>query len=64
MDRKEVPWAIYRSSLPRSLWLPVFSPQNHNRSTDNLTVWTKPLISVLALPGTLTLKGNFHVQGV
>ena len=28
IDRKEVPWTIYRYSLPRSLWLPVFSPQN------------------------------------
>ena len=24
----EVPWAIYRFSLPRSLWLPIFEPFN------------------------------------
>lgn len=28
IDCKEVPWAIYRYSLPRSLWLPVSLPQN------------------------------------
>jgi len=28
IPRKEVPWAIYRYSLPRSLWLPVFEPYN------------------------------------
>jgi len=28
IDCNEVPWAIYRYSLPRSLWLPVSLPQN------------------------------------
>ena len=28
ISRSEVPWAIYRWSLPRSLWLPVFHPQS------------------------------------
>ena len=28
IDPREVPWAVYRWSLPRSLWLPVSLPQN------------------------------------
>jgi hypothetical protein len=28
INRNEVPWAIYRYSLPRSLWLPVYEPYN------------------------------------
>ncbi|MFH1327631.1 MAG: hypothetical protein ABIH76_02075 [Candidatus Bathyarchaeota archaeon] len=28
INRKEEPWVIYRYSLPRSLWLPIFFPQN------------------------------------
>jgi hypothetical protein len=28
IKREEVPWTAYRYSLPRSLWLPVFLPQN------------------------------------
>jgi hypothetical protein len=28
IDRTEVPWTVYRWSLPRSLWLHVSLPQN------------------------------------